>query len=209
MTINIMNDYLFSVFLIATGLATGIMLFLIAPFLLNRLKLFNKGLHAKWKLIQSPLRFLLPTLCLSWIVPLLRLPEQAHHFVGNFIRILLVASFGWLAVRIVYIVRDILLNRYNINERDNMRARIMHTQMSVITNIVNVIIAVLSLSFILMTFSEVRHIGLSLLASAGIMGIVIGFAAQKTLGNLISGIQIAIAQPIRIDDVVVIERILD
>jgi len=56
-----------------------------------------------------------------------------------------------------------------------------------------------------MSFAKVRHIGVSILASAGIVGIVIGFAAQKTLGNFIAGIQIAIAQPIRLDDVVIIE----
>jgi small-conductance mechanosensitive channel len=74
-----------------------------------------------------------------------------------------------------------------------------------ITNIINVLIALFTFSFILMTFSEVRHIGVSILASAGIFGVVLGFAAQKTLGNFIAGIQIAIAQPIRLDDVVIIE----
>jgi small-conductance mechanosensitive channel len=77
--------------------------------------------------------------------------------------------------------------------------------MRLITNIIGVVIVVLTISFVLMSFAEVRQIGVSILASAGIVGIVIGFAAQKTLGNLIAGIQIAIAQPIRLGDVVVIE----
>jgi len=90
--------------------------------------------------------------------------------------------------------------------KDNVRARRVHTQLRLITNIVVVIIVLFSLAFILMTFPEVRQIGVTILASAGITGIIIGFAAQKTLGNLIAGIQIAIAQPIRLDDVVVIEN---
>ncbi|HDT14585.1 MAG TPA: mechanosensitive ion channel, partial [Firmicutes bacterium] len=81
----------------------------------------------------------------------------------------------------------------------------MHTQVRVIVNIAISVIIVLTVSLILMSFSQVRHIGVSMLASAGILGIVIGFAAQKTLGNLIAGIQIAILQPIRLDDVVIIE----
>jgi len=97
------------------------------------------------------------------------------------------------------------LNHYDISVRDNVRARGMHTQMRMISNIIGVFIVLLTVSFILMSFSEVRHIGASILASAGVLGIVIGFAAQKTLGNLIAGIQIAIAQPIRLDDVVIIE----
>ncbi|MFA5090030.1 MAG: mechanosensitive ion channel domain-containing protein [Candidatus Omnitrophota bacterium] len=138
-------------------------------------------------------------------MPLLRLPGKAGLFIGNFIHILLIALFGWVAIKIVYIVRDELLNRYDINTRDNVHARSMHTQMRVIANIIGVVIVLLTVSFVLMSFAEVRHIGVSILASAGIVGIVIGFAAQKTLGNLIAGIQIAIAQPIRLDDVVIIE----
>ena len=74
-----------------------------------------------------------------------------------------------------------------------------------ITNIIVVGLILLTICFVLMSFSQVRQIGVSLLASAGVLGIVIGFAAQKTLGNLIAGIQIAIAQPIRLDDVVIVE----
>jgi len=124
---------------------------------------------------------------------------------GHFIYILLVALFGWFAVKITYVVRDIFLSKYDINAHDNLHARSVSTQMRVITNIIVVLIVFLTISFILMSFSQVRHIGVSILASAGVLGIVIGFAAQKTLGNFIAGIQIAIAQPIRLDDVVIIE----
>jgi small-conductance mechanosensitive channel len=201
-----MNNYLFSGILIVSSFAAGWILYFFVAFLIKRrdalpLRLFKINLA----ILKSPLRFLIPVLCVAGIMPLLRLSVMERLFLGNFIRILLIALFGWVAVKIVYIVRDALLNRYDINARDNMRARSVHTQMRMIVNIIAVVIVLLTVSFILMSFAEVRHIGVSILASAGIVGIVIGFAAQKTLGNLIAGIQIAIAQPIRLDDVVIIE----
>jgi small-conductance mechanosensitive channel len=200
-----MNDYMFSGILIVTSFTAGWMLYLFVSFLLKRRDGFIKELKADLRLIKSPLRFLIPVLFISAVIPLLRLPEKAFGFISHFIQILLIALFGWMAIKVVYIVRDALLNRYDINTRDNVHARSMHTQMRMISNIIGVAIVLLTFSFILMSFSQIRHIGVSILASAGVIGVVIGFAAQKTLGNLIAGIQIAIAQPIRLDDVVIIE----
>ena len=202
-----MNDYLFSGILIASGFTVGWILYLLVSFLLKRSAgFFPEGLRVDLRLLKSPLRFLIPVLCISGVIPLLRLPANARGFISHFIQILLIALFGWVAIKIVYILRDAFLNPYDINARDNVRARGMHTQMRMISNIIGVVTILLTVSFILMSFSEVRHIGVSILASAGVLGIVIGFAAQKTLGNLIAGVQIAIAQPIRLDDVVIIEN---
>jgi small-conductance mechanosensitive channel len=201
-----MNDYIFSGILIVSGFFAGLILyFFVAVLLKRRDSFFSKRIKVDLGLLKSPLRFLIPALCISAVIPLLRLQEDARGFISHFIQILLIALFGWVAIKIVCILRDVFLNHYDINVRDNMRARGMHTQMRMISNIIGVFIVLLTVSFILMSFSEVRHIGASILASAGVLGIVIGFAAQKTLGNLIAGIQIAIAQPIRLDDVVIIE----
>ena len=201
-----MSDYLFSGILIVSSFTVGWMLYFFVAVLIKRRGTVSlKLLKVNLGLLKSPLRFLIPTLCVSVVIPLLRLPEKVCGFISHFIQILLIALFGWVVVKIVYIVRDALLNRYDINTRDNVFARSMHTQMRMIANIIGVVIVLLTVSFILMSFSQVRHIGVSILASAGVVGIVIGFAAQKTLGNLIAGIQIAIAQPIRLDDVVIIE----
>jgi len=201
-----MNDYLFSSILIASSLIIGWILYCSAAFLIERRGIFClKRFGADVRRIKSPLRFLMPGLCVLLVMPLLRLPEDAGSFIGHFIQILLIAFFSWLTMQIVSMLRDVFLSQYDINSRDNVRARSVHTQMRLITNIIGVVIVVLTISFVLMSFAEVRQIGVSILASAGIVGIVIGFAAQKTLGNLIAGIQIAIAQPIRLGDVVVIE----
>lgn len=202
-----MNDYLFSgILIVSSFVVSWIFYFIVASLIKRRGTFYLKELRADLMLLKSPLRFLVPALCISFVIPFLRLPEKASGFIGHFIQVLLIALFGWLAIKIVSIVRDALLGHYDFNARDNVRARGMHTQMRLIANIIDVVVVVLTVSFALMSFAEVRQIGASILASAGIVGIVIGFAAQKTLGNLIAGIQIALAQPIRLDDVVVIEN---
>ena len=201
-----MSDYIFSGILIVSSFFAGwVLYFFIAILLKWRNSFFSKRIKVNLGLLKSPLRFLIPALCIAAVIPLLRLQEDVLGFISHFIQILLIALFGWVAVKIVCILRDAFLNHYDISVRDNVRARGMHTQMRMISNIIGVFIVLLTVSFVLMSFSEVRHIGASILASAGVLGIVIGFAAQKTLGNLIAGIQIAIAQPIRLDDVVIIE----
>ncbi len=86
-----------------------------------------------------------------------------------------------------------------------MQARKIYTQVHVISKVVYAIIALFTVASILMLFQEVRQFGTSILASAGVVGIILGFAAQKTISNLFAGFQIAMTQPIRLDDVVIVE----
>ena len=201
-----MSNYFFSGILLGSAFGVGWILYFFIALLIKRrgtaLTFFNINLMR----LKNLLRILIPALCVSVVIPLLRLPEKVHNLIRHSVQIVLISLFGWLLVKTVYILRDSLLKRYDINIRDNMHARIMHTQMRMISNIISVIIILLTVSFILMSFTEVKRVGVSILASAGIVGIVIGFAAQKTLGNLIAGMQIAVAQPIRLDDVVIIEN---
>ena len=88
---------------------------------------------------------------------------------------------------------------------DNLRARSLQTQARALTRTLILIVAILGLSSALMTFPSVRHIGASLLASAGIAGLVVGLAAKSVLGNLLAGLQLALTQPIRIDDVLIVQ----
>ncbi len=203
-----MNDYLFSTIIIAAALITGLILYLFATFLLKRLQrnIFLKKFEVHSKLLKSPLRSLIPGLCIIMILPLLRVPENIHTFISHFVNIWLIVSFSWFIIIVVHIIRDAILSRYDIDARDNLQARRVYTQIRVIGHIITVVILLLTAAFILMTFPKVRQIGVSLLASAGVFGIIIGFAAQKTLGNFIAGIQIAITQPIRLDDVVIVEN---
>jgi small-conductance mechanosensitive channel len=98
-----------------------------------------------------------------------------------------------------------VLARFDIKAADNLRARKIYTQVHVIGKMVYAAIGLFTVASILMLFQEVRQFGTSILASAGVLGIILGFAAQKTISNLFAGIQIAMAQPIRLDDVVIVE----
>ena len=117
----------------------------------------------------------------------------------------LVCLLVWLMMSFVQVLTTFIMRRYDIYSATNLRARSMHTQISVLHRIVNFVIILLGIASLFLLFDNLRSIGVSLVASAGVAGIAIGFAAQKALGNLLAGIQIAITQPIRMDDVVVVE----
>jgi small-conductance mechanosensitive channel len=133
----------------------------------------------------------------------LRLQEQA--WFGNLYSISVILMFGWAAARAVNLASDFFLRRFDLQTKDNLQARRMNTQVRVLRRLVTAIIIFVTLSVALMTFEEIRSLGVSLLASAGVAGIVIGLAAQKTIGNFFTGFQIAITQPIRLGDAVVAE----
>ncbi len=117
----------------------------------------------------------------------------------------LIVLLGWLLGTLVRAGEHVLLQRLRLDVRDKLRARKIHTQLRLLRRILFVGIGIFTLGSALFQFEEMRRLSTALLASAGVAGIVIGFAAQRTLGNLIAGVQIAITQPIRIDDVVIVE----
>jgi len=106
---------------------------------------------------------------------------------------------------LIHGVDKMLLARYTLDVRDNFRARRMHTQVAVISRSVRILILIVGVAIALRTFDSIQQIGTSLLASAGIAGIAIGFAAKPVLENVIAGVQIALTQPIRLEDVVIME----
>jgi small-conductance mechanosensitive channel len=112
---------------------------------------------------------------------------------------------GWIAVMALRIAADLYLMRFRMDVEDNLLARKHVTQVRVLLRVVEVVIALLTLGFALMTFNEVRQYGVTLFASAGVAGIVAGFAARPVMSNFLAGVQLAISQPIRIDDAVIVE----
>jgi small-conductance mechanosensitive channel len=105
----------------------------------------------------------------------------------------------------MHIVDDFVGSKYRVDVRDNLSARRIHTQARVLRQSVTVLVVIVAASAMLMTFPQVRQLGASLLASAGLAGIVVGFASRPVLQNLIAGVQIAITQPIRVDDVLIVD----
>jgi small-conductance mechanosensitive channel len=150
-------------------------------------------------------RMAVPLLAIILLLPLLRLPEEWTWVTQKGFGILLIVAFSVLSIRGVNAIQSALLSGRRLDVPDNLSARKILTQVSVIRKIIVTAVVILATGSILMMFDPVRQFGTSILASAGIAGIVIGFAAQKTLGNVLAGIQIALTQPLLIDDIVVVE----
>lgn len=119
--------------------------------------------------------------------------------------LLFIFAFTWLLLNIIKIVKHKIIEKYDVHAADNLKARKITTQFNILERIMIFIIIILALGISLMTFEEIREIGVSIFASAGVAGIIIGFSAQKMIGTILAGIQIAIAQPIKLDDVVIVE----
>jgi small-conductance mechanosensitive channel len=117
----------------------------------------------------------------------------------------LIAALAWLAILLIQVTADVLASRYRIDVADNLVARRIQTQFQMLHRVGIVLVSVLALAAALMTFPQITHLGISILASAGVVSIVVGMAMKDTLANLIAGVQIAFAQPFRIGDAVVLE----
>ncbi|HTY48943.1 MAG TPA: mechanosensitive ion channel domain-containing protein [Steroidobacteraceae bacterium] len=156
-------------------------------------------------LIGRGLRVMAPVLGIIFALPILTLPQRLNSVADTGVSILFIVAVATILFQAVRAGERAVLARYDITAADNLRARTVHTQVRVIGRVVDVFIGLFTLACVLMLFTEVRHIGASVLASAGIAGIIAGVAAQKTIGNLLAGFQIALTQPVRQDDVVVVE----
>lgn len=131
--------------------------------------------------------------------------DYTYTIVGHLSTIGIILSTAWFLIVFLKIFKARILRKYDVSTSDNLKARKVYTQFMILENIIIFIIIVLSTGVALMSFDSIRSIGVSLLTSAGIAGIIIGLAAQKAIGTLLAGIQIALTQPIRIEDVVIIE----
>ena len=117
----------------------------------------------------------------------------------------LILSATWLIIITLKILKNRMLKKYDVNTSDNLKARKIYTQFNILENIIIFIIIILAIGIALMSFESIRSVGVSVLTSAGIAGIIIGFSAQKAIGTLLAGIQIAFTQPIRLQDAVIVE----
>ncbi|MEQ9607646.1 MAG: mechanosensitive ion channel family protein [Kiloniellaceae bacterium] len=139
------------------------------------------------------------------VLPVLELGEAWLGYLRHGLSILLIALVGWTVIAIITLVSDLRARRYRIDVEDNLTARKFLTQIRVLQRTAVVFVGVITLAVILMTFESVQEYGAGLFASAGVVGLVLGIAARPVLANLIAGIQIAVTQPIRIEDAVVVE----
>ena len=119
--------------------------------------------------------------------------------------IVIIFAFTWFFIKLVEVIKQLIFKYYSIEKADNLHERKIRTQFQYIRAVLLIIIIITGIAMILWQFEELRIIGTGLLASMGIIAIIIAFTANQALSNLLAGLQIAFTQPFRIDDVVIVE----
>ncbi|MBO9646887.1 MAG: mechanosensitive ion channel family protein [Variovorax sp.] len=177
----------------------------LGAFVLRRVTRSMPVLNSMLAHIRRPALFLLPLIAMELVWQAspddLRLIEKIRHFNG----LLVIAVSTWLLVQAINGLAEGIVKQNPYDVTDNLHARRVLTQTRVLARTANAVLIVAGGAFMLMTFPGARQVGASLLASAGVIGIVAGLAAKPVFSNLIAGLQIALAQPIRMDDVLVVE----
>ena len=184
---------------------------LIAVVLASLLRRALRGLGTRWPVLASlserlkwPLRLLLATAGI-WIAIIVTTGVPGGGFHDQLLFIVAVAAAAWLLIEATRAVQDGLTARFPIDVADNRNARRVHTQVQILGRLVIALIILIALAAILLSFPGMRALGASILASAGLAAIVAGIAAQSSLANVFAGLQVAFADAIRVDDVVIVE----
>ena len=193
--------------ILASAIVIALVIHFILFFILKRLA-NRKGDVVIKSLVRhsrGPSLWILPLLALLVALPTAPLPQRLSTMLEHIVGLGLIASIAWLVILFSQILSDILAARYRVDVPDNLTARRIQTQFQMIHRIIVVLVVIVTLSVMLMTIPAIKHIGVSLLASAGLAGLVVGMAMKPTLSSLIAGIQIALTQPIRLEDVVIVQ----
>jgi small-conductance mechanosensitive channel len=161
-----------------------------------------------WHLLRRcgiPLQVVLCTAILRGGYRTAHFSDRHEDAIGQFLVLVLIAASGWLVIRSAAAITDSSYARYTAVSRDIGKIRRLRTQVTLIQRVFSAIVGVIAVASMLFTFPAMRTVGASVLASAGIIGIVAGVAAQATLGNLFAGLQIAFGDMVRIGDTVVVD----
>lgn len=157
------------------------------------------------KNLQGPVNFLLPLLCLNVALSFMTISADHRLTFDKTFEILFTVLVALTLIRVIKIMEDYFYHKYDLKKADNLKERKIKTQLQFVRKLTVSLIILITVAIVLLSFESMRKIGAGLLTGVGIGGIIIGFAAQKSLGNLLAGFQIAFTQPIRIDDVVIVE----
>jgi small-conductance mechanosensitive channel len=176
-----------------------------------RLSALSLRTGSTWDRVLVPLagktiRLTLPLVALILGLPALPVSPEVQLLLKNGVSLVVIGAVALVLFQLVQAAEALLLAQYRLDVSDNLQARKIYTQVTVLKKVAMVIIGVFTLASMLMVFDSVRQFGTSILASAGIAGIIIGFAAQRSIATLLAGFQIALTQPIRLDDVVIVEN---
>lgn len=196
--------------LAALAVVAGLVGYVLALIVLALGRHLSRQTEAKWDDYvvdgaRGPLRLFLATACFGIVASTLRLSRGAEVVESKVVGTLLIASIAWLVMRVVRAVSLNVAERLTEDQDDEVVRQGTLSQVAVGRRVVNSLVFVLAAALALLQFSVVRQVGVSVLASAGIAGVVFGLAAQRVLGNVLAGVQLSIARPVRIGDRVLVE----
>jgi small-conductance mechanosensitive channel len=204
-----MPVFLWNLLLVLSAIILGLIIKFVVYFIIRR---FYSDKDISFSLMRSilkragrPLEYFLPLAVFNTLLPLMKMPADTKLTVDHLMQILSTLAFAGLLVAIVKVTEDYVYHKYDVTKDDNLKERKIRTQLQFIRQFVIGVIVVVALCIILLSFDSLRKLGAGLLTGVGVGGIIVGFAAQKSLSNLLAGFQIAFTQPIRIDDVLVLE----
>ena len=155
--------------------------------------------------VRHPVTLLLPLVGIDIAVAAVPLSSPLRSDLLHAISSALIVAVAFVVVRLTYVLDDVVLFHYRVDVADNLRARRIQTQLQILRRVTVMAVGIIAVAAILLSFPSVRAAGAGLLASAGLIGVVGGLAAKPTVANVVAGVQIALSQPIRVDDVVVVE----
>jgi len=175
--------------------------------LMSRLAAQTHGVADKSFLVHArkPTELILPVMGFLFLHPQLPLTVNLNDMLSQMGGIVLIGSISWLLVSCTNIVEDVISAKYSLETVDTWQARQVKTQVKMLRRIAVAVIWFVTFAMMLMTFPGIRQLGTTLFASASIAGVVIGIAARPALSNLISGLQLAIAEPIRLNDLICVD----
>ena len=198
-------DWLVSLGVLLTALLIAYALYYVVLAALHR---FVRGRDLFWRSLVAragPVRLALGLVAVSIGEEFAPLRAAQVILIRQLLLVGFIGLLGWLALTALSVWTNVYLRRFRMDAEDNLAARKHVTQSRILQRVGATLIVLLTVAAALMTFPSVRQYGVSLLASAGAAGIVLGLALQPLLKNLIAGIQLAITQPIRIEDAVIVE----
>ena len=187
---------------VAAGLIANSIVFRILIFAVRKRDLFWRGVVAR---ARMKVRLAVMIVAFALAITISPLDPETSEFIRRTLLFAFIVVTGWMVIGAVDMWAVVYLRRFNMASEDNLVARKHVTQTRILQRVAAVLIALITVALALLTIPEVRQWGLSLLASAGVVGIIAGLALQPFLTNLIAGVQIATAQPIRLEDAVIVE----
>lgn len=152
-----------------------------------------------------PVNLFLPLFILNSFKDELRLRRSQMIVFDKFAQIFLTITVAVILIAIIKVIEDYVVFKYDLKKPDNLRERKIRTQLQFVRRLIISLIVIVTICLIFLSFDNLRKLGTGLLTGVGIGGIIIGFAAQRSLANFLAGLQIAFTQPIRLDDVLVVE----